>query len=523
MKALFMLAVAACVAAAQPQSANYTIAGTVIEHSSGRPLADILISIAPVGQNSEPLAMLSAADGRFSFPNLPAAKYALSAQRRGGRPQLYLQHNRYSTAIVTGPGLDSEHITFPLMTPARLTGTVIDADGDPVPDAGVTLVRQDYFDGVLQFVRMQMANTSQSGVFHFSNLPASRYYIAVQAHPWYAQHPNLMSGTPEPTGIPPELDAAYPITYSGDTTDPAAAQAIQLNEGAALEMRVTLHAVPAVNLILKGSGPETHPVRGYLVAYGLGGLAMRERGSMMATPEAVQLSAVAPGRYQLIGNIGSEHIQRTIDLTSNTTIEPSKENTPPNIARIILDDSGATPDKPRILLQSEAGRYIARPGADGSLLFDSVPPGRYRVLLNGSPEFYIKSISFNGAKAAGDFVVVTASAGFDLSVVVGRGAVDKVEGIVKHDGKPVSGEIVLLIPDDLSRASLIRRDQSDSDGSFTLPGVAPGRYTLLALDGDPNIAYREPAVIKPYLAHGQQVTISPGFAQHLEIDTIARK
>src|SRR5579875_3175492 len=101
MRALFLTLIAVCAAAQQPQQARYTIAGTVVDHLSGRPLAGILMSVAPVGENSEPLVMLTAADGRFSFPNLPPAKYSLTAQRRGSSPQQYLQHGNYSTAIVT--------------------------------------------------------------------------------------------------------------------------------------------------------------------------------------------------------------------------------------------------------------------------------------------------------------------------------------------------------------------------------------------------------------------------------------
>ncbi|MBV8072347.1 MAG: carboxypeptidase regulatory-like domain-containing protein [Acidobacteriaceae bacterium] len=152
------------------QPPSYTIAGTIVDHLSGRPLPGILVSVTTVARNSEPISVLTAADGRFTFPNLVAGKYALAAERRGARPELYLQHGEFSTAIVTGPGLDSEHITFPLSAPARLSGTVLDSEGDPVPGAQIMLFTQVQVDGLPQLMQVNNAMASQSGAFRFSNL-----------------------------------------------------------------------------------------------------------------------------------------------------------------------------------------------------------------------------------------------------------------------------------------------------------------------------------------------------------------
>lgn len=71
----------------------------------------------------------------------------------------------------------------------------------------------------------------------------------------------------------------------------------------------------------------------------------------------------------------------------------------------------------------------------------------------------------------------------------------------------MGGAMVLLLPQDLSQLSRIRRDQSDSDGSFKLQGIPPGRYTLLAIDDGSQLLYKTAAVIKPYLQRGVSVVI----------------
>ena len=55
---------------------------------------------------------------------------------------------------------------------------------------------------------------------------------------------------------------------------------------------------------------------------------------------------------------------------------------------------------------------------------------------------------------------------------------------------------------------MIRRDQSDSDGSFALPRVIPGPYILVALENGWGVNWRDPATLQRYLLHG--VALSPG-------------
>ncbi|MFZ0393698.1 MAG: carboxypeptidase-like regulatory domain-containing protein, partial [Terracidiphilus sp.] len=54
---------------------------------------------------------------------------------------------------------------------------------------------------------------------------------------------------------------------------------------------------------------------------------------------------------------------------------------------------------------------------------------------------------------------------------------------------------------------LARRDQSDSDGSFSLADVPPGRYTVVAIADGWNLDWQDRAVIARYLRAGEPVTI----------------
>jgi hypothetical protein len=67
--------------------------------------------------------------------------------------------------------------------------------------------------------------------------------------------------------------------------------------------------------------------------------------------------------------------------------------------------------------------------------------------------------------------------------------------------------IVLIPQDPETNRDRFRRDQSDLDGSFSLPNVSPGSYTLIAIEKGWDLDWAKPAVLARYLEHGQAITI----------------
>jgi hypothetical protein len=57
--------------------------------------------------------------------------------------------------------------------------------------------------------------------------------------------------------------------------------------------------------------------------------------------------------------------------------------------------------------------------------------------------------------------------------------------------------MVLLVPDD--NRILFRRDQSDSDGTFTLGNIVPGRYRLLAVERGWELEWANQDVLSAFL------------------------
>jgi hypothetical protein len=93
-------------------------------------------------------------------------------------------------------------------------------------------------------------------------------------------------------------------------------------------------------------------------------------------------------------------------------------------------------------------------------------------------------------------------------VTVSEGATD-VRGFARKDGKGMAGIMVVLVPKDLTALQgLVRRDQSDSDGSFSLNNVVPGQYTVVAIEDGWELDWERPEVISRYLPGGIPVTVT---------------
>ena len=81
------------------------------------------MSVASTAERDKGFQTVRGPDGRFAFANLARGKYSLYAQARGFSPQAYQQHGVFSTAIVVGPQLKSDNLTFRLIPDGSISGS----------------------------------------------------------------------------------------------------------------------------------------------------------------------------------------------------------------------------------------------------------------------------------------------------------------------------------------------------------------------------------------------------------------
>jgi hypothetical protein len=148
----------------------------------------------------------------------------------------------------------------------------------------------------------------------------------------------------------------------------------------------------------------------------------------------------------------------------------------------------------------------------GSFKMNDVPPGSWLVeaLFEDTglqTQMPVLAVGLRGGRPVAGNRIAVDDKPLSLVVTVSAGNT-RIEGFARKDGKGVAGAMVILVPKDISQiAELARRDQSDSDGSFALLNVAPGDYTLVAVDDAWGMDWFDPAVISRYLPHGMAVTV----------------
>jgi hypothetical protein len=516
-------------AAAQSSTPGFTVGGVVVQGASNQPVRRARVTIAPVENRQHNLSVATGSAGEFSFSGLPKGKYSLEVESHG-TVQGFHQNEGFSTAIAAGPGLDSEHIVFPLEDSAAISGSVVDDEGDPVRGAQVLLFHRGVFYGRPQIAMQGQVNTGATGEFHFRHLLPGTYFVGAQGMPWFAQH---VSRAQPPEAEQPsnrsELDVTYPVTYHADSTNPAAASPVTLAAGGTAEIHITLRAVPALHVRLEGipSQPEQN-IQPQLSQVGPGGILLPVFNTQSVTlNDQTEIMGMAPGSYilklqQFSQGQAQELGVTALSLASDSTLDAGRLSQARISGQIFIEGTNERPPSLAIWLadigNGQAANALLKP--DGTFDFDSgnVAPGRYQLRLENGGDFYIKSSAVKGAEYSRGILTVRANTVIQISIVAARGLAN-VDGIAVKDRKPFAGAMVLALPEDPSGGAYIPRDQSDSDGTFTLPSAPPGRYALVAIDNGRDFLYREPSVIAPYLRQARIINfpLRGGSAVQVEV------
>jgi Carboxypeptidase regulatory-like domain len=501
---------------ASSTAALYRIAGTIVNAASGASVRRATVAVLSEEDSHTIAAVESDEEGHFSLDHLPAAKYQLTASKRGFRTAFYDEHQEFSSAVVTGPDQQTDKLTFRLVPGAILHGVITTEGGDPVESARVMLFQKSQIGrpggGLAQ---SGTAITDDTGAYEFSDLAAGEYRLAVVAEPWYALHRTqnnpAQSAAAEPAAA---LDVAYPTTYFDSTTEEASATPLALSGGARVEADVTLHAVPALHIEVDTPRKQDGTItRAELRQTVFGNVidAIRPGTFDASQSGTTEFSGVAPGHYELAQGDPPRVVQ--INATANLQVDPSIGMATTSVCGtlqrltgpVLAEDCNLTLDP---VDASDRQSPIQSVCLHGAFTFPSVPPGLWQLSVeDAGTQFSIASITEASHTRAGGLISV-ADRPLSLIVSVVPG-LTRVAGFARRDGKGVAGLMVVLVPRDLGAISaLARRDQSNSDGSFELRNVQPGQYTVVAIEDGWEIDWAEPAVMARYLPGGLAVTVS---------------
>ncbi len=509
---------------------SWSITGTVVSATAGTPLdrADVTLS-TPGPRGSQIAESLTSENGNFRFDHLQAGKYRLQASRRGYIAAGYQEHEGFFTGIIVGRNLDSQNLRLQLFPTAIIAGVVTDESGEPIGGAQVHLYRLDQNTGEGKIAGAGSDNTDDTGTYEFARLKAGTYYIGVAASPWYAFHPPRKtdaSGAPLPDDQQPHspLDVAYPMTFYANATESASATPIQLNPGDRTEINVSLHAVAAIHILVQARPPDMpgHGMAMPMLSQEVFGSDLIQQGSVtwMSGPNHGQpvgdFSGIAPGQYVLrqYAQQGESARSVSIDLTTDQVVDFSSTSSVTGVdvsGKLVMASSEALPARTSVMLvPANGGPSLAAARIDnaGAFTLHGVSPGNYEVQVHApGSSLAVTQMAATGAEAAGGHITV-ASDPVLLAATLASGSTT-LNGYAKRDDRGFGGAMIVLVPQNAGAGhELFRRDQSNSDGSFTLSRVIPGNYTLVAIEDGWTLDWARPEVIAPYLARGLKIQVT---------------
>jgi hypothetical protein len=304
-------------------TASYRIAGRTVSAVDGHPLEGATVLISNTKTQQVVGSTLAREDGGFTFTDLKADKYSLQAVKAGYLASAYDQHDVFSTAIVTGAGLDTDSLVLRMTPAAILGGRVSDEAGDPVRGAIVTLYRENHDEGRSRITQFRNATADDLGAYEIVSLPPGTYFISAKGMPWYAVHPqprNPANAVGLIGTVDPSLDVAYPTTFYADVLGADGATPIPVRGGDQININLHLLPLPAVTLTLHAA-PGQQGVRVPQLQESVFDQSEAVYGQMQFADSDVSIVGVPPGHYvlsQLNQSTGGIAKSTMIDLTRGT-------------------------------------------------------------------------------------------------------------------------------------------------------------------------------------------------------------
>lgn len=430
-------------------SGTGVIAGRVLDGTTGRPLRRVTVTVSDTTNVMPSRVSVTDEGGKFSVRNLPAGRFAVSANRAPYLPTPYGATRlprpgaaTQGTPISLADGQRLSDIEIKLLRGGVISGVVRDVNGQAAAGAAVSLF---YF--ARSYTTGERTLTSYNGTFGYSTaddrgayrifgLPPGDYFVSVgstsrqevapttdvdvQRASDLIQRPSEIdpaSGTAA-SGLPRRPTVGYaPVFYPGTTTvtdaTPVTVEAGQERAGIDLQIQF----VPTAHISGRVIGPDGAPFPGVSIrvalvgdsAVPLGdfGFSLLSGGTSDATGRFV-LTGVLPGDYMLQARANSPMAGPVSPIApaalwAQTPVTIRGQDAVADLAlqpaltvrgRVSTEGTSPPPDFTKVRLGLMA--VVSGPSitmsvpsvtveASGEFTIQGVTPGRYRLIASLPP------------------------------------------------------------------------------------------------------------------------------------------
>jgi len=480
---------------AQSAAGAAEIGGIVRNAADDKPLARARV-VAVSDAIPEPRAAITGSDGRYTFTDLPAGAYTVSATRTGFAAMAYGQGRSLAgTPVTVAAGQHVGNIDFSLAPGGAIAGRILDEDGSPFAGALVEALVTRSEAGADTLFSVSSSQTDDRGEFRLFGLAPGTYFVS-------AQDPAFRSVS-SPKGVLHYSPTYYPGTAFADQAKPIAVG--DKGEPGRIEFRLQL--VPPAR------------VRGQMAAYDgrrlLSGSVIMSplegEGVPMIAPEDVSIQPdgrfafghVAPGRYRIRARGQTDSPDGALFAIFSTEvlgqdIDGIRMTLRPGAAlegTLVVDNRHATLPPALTTLRVRApfvdGNSFgdALSGTvqpDGRFALRGVMTGAHQILVDGlQPPWVLKSVSVRGSDLTDVQIDLAEKQQLrDVRIVI-TDASSQVSGTVQNARHaPAANAGVLVFP----RVPLfwmrgnrrMRAVYTDREGAFTIVGLPAGDYFAVA-------------------------------------------
>jgi protocatechuate 3,4-dioxygenase beta subunit len=514
----------------------------VVKLAGGEPLKTATVQLRSLQDLAHTISIVTDMGGRFELKGIAPGLYRLRVSRTGFVAQEYGQKtpNDPGAEIRLRPGQSLHDLVFHMIPWGVIAGRVLDEDGEPLPWAQVTALREVYANGKRKVSAEALVPTNDLGQYRLFGLKPGRYFVSAKYKPGLHI---VGRGESREDAVEDSQPEFMPVYYPG-SPDPSRASAITLQAG---------EEIPSVEILLRPV--TTYRIRGrvYNMAASRGSTAkvilqLEQRNSTMdsGSPDqqslvenadgSFEIAGVPPGAYTLNAFYFEDgrryQVRQSIDV-GNANVESANLVIAPGIAvpgRILWDGKPSL-DRDELFLNIrpvDSGISFNGPAKvmGSSFLLKDVFEGTYRLAMGGqSKDCYIKSIRYNSSEVLESGFTVFRGAQALLDVTISsRGA--RVQGaVVDNDNLPVTGVWVVLVPEETRRdqSRLYKKVATDQYGHYLLRGIAPGAYKIFCWDEVEDGAWEDPEFLKTYEERGQKVSLEDADTKTLDIVAIRTK
>ena len=512
------------------------LSGRVVAGDTGKPVRGAFVNVIdtraanPTERKGRWIA--TDADGTWQFPDLAPGRYTVSVTKSGYLKIDYGQQRPFERGktleLTAGQTFDRADVTLP--RGSAITGRIFDEFGDPAATVMVRALRHRYVDGQRQLTPLSegievLANgggdiTDDLGQFRIYGLAPGDYYVSA-----------LFSPSGEAAG---RID--YLPTYYPGTASPAEARRITLRLGEEADnINVNLVIGSFASVSGRMLNSQNAPVKGSLQLSTADPSGLAVGPATAAADGTFSFRHVSPGEYRL-RVYGAQSSSGTAEFASVPVVVGGDDIT----GIVVVTSPGATASG-RVLFEDgekPGARLFVRtaamvPGATFSNTSVGVNPDmsfttsglteRQTFRLGAVPEgWFLKSVTHRGVDITDtgyEFKPGEQVSG--IQILLTRRATTLAGTVQDVRGDPIGDYTIVAFSSDRNKwgylTRFVRSARPDQDGRFTLRGLPPDDYLVVALEYLESGQEFDPEQLRAWEPMATKVSLGEGATQSVTL------